>query len=155
MEQVSPTRTEMITRRAQIRLAEQGAQLLRGKREALVREFLSELRRYTEARGELARALTAAGQSLIRALAIDGSETLASVALASRRGVEVDLAERNIWGTRIVEVKTAWRPDPAAAHPPRTPPSASKRCWSGSSRLRRWTERCTGWRRRSGRRRAA
>ncbi len=140
MEQVSPTRTEMITRRAQIRLAEQGAQLLRGKREALVREFLSELRRYTEARGELARALTAAGQSLIRALAIDGSETLASVALASRRGVEVDLAERNIWGTRIVEVKTAWRPDPAAAHRP-TPIGASARTEDATERFEAVLER--------------
>jgi V/A-type H+-transporting ATPase subunit D len=118
MEPVSPTRTEMITRRAQIRLAEQGAELLRGKREALVREFLTELRRYSEARGQLARALAAAGQSLIRALAVDGPEMLASVALASRRGVEVDLSERNIWGTRIVEVKTGWHPDAAAAHRP-------------------------------------
>jgi V/A-type H+-transporting ATPase subunit D len=110
MEQISPTRTELLTRRAQIHLARQGAELLRGKREALVREFLSELQRFMDTRDALLKAFSESKQSLMRALAIDGSEAVASAGLASRRPIELDTKERNIWGTRIVEVSTDYAP---------------------------------------------
>ncbi|HTO21926.1 MAG TPA: V-type ATP synthase subunit D, partial [Spirochaetia bacterium] len=74
MEQISPTRSELLSRRAQIRLARQGADLLRAKREALVREFLSELQRFVDTREALARELAQARQGLMRALAVDGPE---------------------------------------------------------------------------------
>jgi V/A-type H+-transporting ATPase subunit D len=116
MEQVSPNRTELLTRRNQIRLAEQGAQLLRGKREALVREFIEELRRFTVEREALRRTLETAVQSLMRALAMDGREAVASVALAGRRGVEIELEERNIWGIRVADVKSDYHARPAGGH---------------------------------------
>jgi V/A-type H+-transporting ATPase subunit D len=110
MDQISPTRTELLSRRAQIRLAEQGAELLRGKREALVREFLSELQRFVDTRDALRRELADAKQSLMRALAVDGPEAVASAGLASRRPIELETTVRNIWGTRIVEVSTDYVP---------------------------------------------
>ena len=110
MEQISPTRTELLSRRAQIRLAQQGAELLRGKREALVREFLSELQRFVDTRDALRKELAEAKQSLMRALAVDGPEAVASAALASRRPIELETRVRNIWGTRIVEVSTDYAP---------------------------------------------
>ncbi len=110
MEQVSPTRSELLTRRAQIALARQGAELLRGKREALVREFLSELQRFVETRTALAKALVLAKQALIRALALDGPEAVASAGLASRRTIEIQTTERSIWGTRIADVATDYSP---------------------------------------------
>jgi V/A-type H+/Na+-transporting ATPase subunit D len=106
MEQISPTRTELLTRRAQIQLARQGVELLRGKREALVREFLSELQRFVDTREALRRQLADAKQSLMRALAIDGPEAVASAGLASRRRIALETTERNIWGTKIVEAST-------------------------------------------------
>ncbi len=109
MEQVNPTRTELLNRRAQIRLATQGAQLLRGKREALVREFLSQLSAFNQARDSLRRSLVHAKRALIRALSLDGPEAVASAGLAAGGGVAVELAERNIWGVRVVDVTTAWR----------------------------------------------
>ncbi len=108
MEQVNPTRTELLNRRAQIRLATQGAQLLRGKREALVREFLSELSRFNQARDSMRKSLLHAKRALIRALSLDGPEAVASAGLAAGRGVLVGLEERNIWGVRVVNVTTAW-----------------------------------------------
>jgi V/A-type H+-transporting ATPase subunit D len=117
MEQISPTRTELLTRRAQIRLARQGAELLRGKREALVREFLSELQRFVDTRDALLKALSESKQSLMRAMAIDGPEAVASAGLASRRPIELETKERNIWGTRIVEVSTDYVPRTAEERP--------------------------------------
>jgi V/A-type H+-transporting ATPase subunit D len=110
MEQISPTRSELLSRRAQIRLARQGADLLRNKREALVREFLSELQRFVDTREALSRELAQARQSLMRALAVDGPEALASAGLASRRTVELQTSMRSIWGTKIVEVATDYLP---------------------------------------------
>jgi V/A-type H+-transporting ATPase subunit D len=112
-EQASPTRTELLQRRAQIRLARQGADLLKGKREALVREFLNELRRFTAEREAMRKAIAEASQALMRALAVDGPETVRSVAIASRRPVHIELAERNIWGTRVVDVVNGVESRPA------------------------------------------
>ncbi|HVP18068.1 MAG TPA: V-type ATP synthase subunit D [Spirochaetia bacterium] len=109
MEQVNPTRTELLNRRAQIRLAMQGAELLRGKREALVREFLTGLSAFNQARDSMRKSLIRAKRALIRALSLDGPEAVASAALASGQGVVIGLEERNIWGVRVVNVTTAWR----------------------------------------------
>lgn len=106
MEQISPTRTELLTRKSQIKLAAQGAELLRGKREALVREFLSEIRSFKAERSSMLRTLTDAAQSLMLSLSIDGPEAVASAGLAARRSLEVAVSERNIWGTRVAEVSS-------------------------------------------------
>ena len=114
MEHVSPTRTELLTRKAQIRLAQQGAELLRGKREALVREFLDELQSYTKARNALHRAVADASQSLMKALAIDGPESVASAALACRRPVAVEMEEDNIWGIKVATAKSDYSVRPCS-----------------------------------------
>jgi V/A-type H+/Na+-transporting ATPase subunit D len=106
MEQISPTRTELLTRKSQIKLAAQGAELLRGKREALVREFLSEITSFRTERDSMLRTLTEAAQSLMRSLSIDGPEAVASAGFAERRSVEVIVEEQNIWGTRVTEVES-------------------------------------------------
>jgi len=90
--------------------------LLKGKREALVREFIGELKRFTAEREALTRTLTAAVQSLMRALALDGREAVASVALATRRAVEVELEQKNIWGIRVSEVSSDYHARPAGGH---------------------------------------
>lgn len=116
MEQASPTRTELLTRRAQIRLAQQGADLLKGKREALVREFIAELKRFVAEREAMSRTLSAAVQALMRCLALDGREAVASVALAARRAVEVELEEKNIWGIRVSQATSDYHARPAGGH---------------------------------------
>ncbi|MEJ2702704.1 MAG: V-type ATP synthase subunit D [Sedimentisphaerales bacterium] len=104
MEQVSPTRTELLTRRAQIRLAEQGAEMLRSKREVLIREFLKELKNFSSERDKMRSAVVKSVQSLLTSIAVDGTEALSSVSSATRRPVTVELKKRNIWGASVVDV---------------------------------------------------
>jgi V/A-type H+/Na+-transporting ATPase subunit D len=106
MEQVSPTRTELLTRRAQVRLAEQGAQMLRSKREVLIKEFLKELKKFSSQRDKMRTAVVKAVQSLLTAIALDGTETLCSAASATRRTVSVELKKQNIWGARVINVES-------------------------------------------------
>jgi len=105
MEQVSPTRSELLNRRAQIKLASQGAELLRGKREALVREFLSELKPFIKLREQMSLSLVSGTRSLIKAMAIDGVEALTSAAFLSGNGPSVKVEEVNIWGVKVANVK--------------------------------------------------
>ncbi len=53
MEQVKPTRMELMKKKAQIRLAEQGRDLLREKMDALIREFFKILSTVSDSRDEL------------------------------------------------------------------------------------------------------
>lgn len=106
MEQVSPTRTELLTRRAQVRLAEQGAEMLRSKREVLIREFLKELKNFSSERDKMRSAVIKAVHSLLTAVAIDGTEILSSVSFATRQPVTVELKKRNIWGASVIDVKS-------------------------------------------------
>jgi len=110
MEQVSPTRTELLTRRSQIRLAQQGAKLLRGKREALVREFLEEIKTFQSDREDMLKSLTEATQSLMQTLSLEGHEPVRSVGLATRNAIEIELKEQNIWGTKVVDVESEYKP---------------------------------------------
>ena len=116
MEQVSPTRTELLTRKAQIRLAQQGVDLLKAKREALVREFLNEIRRFAAERGAMRHSILLATQSLMRAFAMDGPEVLASAALASRTTVTVEIEEKSIWGTKVPDARSSYRARPYGGH---------------------------------------
>ena len=83
MPQVSPTRSELLARRAQIALANQGHSLLDGKRGALLREFhrlgTEGLRRMDTLDERAVRA----SHALARARAVDGPEALVSAALAA------------------------------------------------------------------------
>ena len=104
MEQVSPTRTELLTRRAQIRLAEQGAEMLKSKREVLIREFLKELKNFSSERDKMRSTVFKAVQSLLTAIAVDGTENISSASSATRRPVTVEMKKRNIWGAKVVNV---------------------------------------------------
>ncbi len=122
MEQVSPTRTELLTRRAQVRLAEQGAQMLRSKREVLIREFLKELKNFSAERDKMRSAVVKAIQSLLTAIAVDGTEALSSVSSATRQPITVELKKQNIWGAHMIDVKSDYsvRPSESRGYSPYT-----------------------------------
>lgn len=111
MEQVSPTRTELLQKRSRIDFAQQGAELLRSKREALVREFLEEVKSFRSEREEMLKSLNEATRMLMRTLAIDSPQQVRSVGLTTRNAIGVDVEEQNIWGTRVVDVESHVSPE--------------------------------------------
>jgi V/A-type H+-transporting ATPase subunit D len=108
MAETSPTRSELLARRAQISLASQGAELLRSKREALVREFLKELQAFAAARRAMHQTLIEAIQCLMEALAVDGPEAVSSAAFTSLRQFGLEVEPQNIWGTKVVDIKSSY-----------------------------------------------
>ena len=103
-EVISPTRMNLLQRRNQLRVAQQGVDLLKRKRDALVADFFKIVRQSLAARDQLAAACGEAYVMLTLAKAWEGREALEAAALADRREVLVDIEVRNVWGTKIPEV---------------------------------------------------
>jgi V/A-type H+-transporting ATPase subunit D len=101
MEQVNPTRMELIKKNAQIRLAEQGRDLLREKMDALIQEFFHIMESVSKSRVELESVAISAQRSLLTALAVDDSVTLKSASFATRKGLFIDIKGKNIMGVPV------------------------------------------------------
>ncbi|OPX66681.1 MAG: V-type ATP synthase subunit D [Methanoregulaceae archaeon PtaB.Bin009] len=101
MEQINPTRMELIRKNAQIKLAEQGRDLLREKMDALIQEFFNTMESVSLSRDELERLADEAQHSLVIALAVDDPVTLKSASFATRRGITLDIKGKNIMGVPV------------------------------------------------------
>jgi V/A-type H+-transporting ATPase subunit D len=105
MEQVSATRSELLARRARIRLAVQGGELLKERRGALIKEFdrlsASVLRSMDLLDGEV----TGASQLLGMAVADQGREPFDSAAFAAAGGIELAVHTRSVAGVQITEIE--------------------------------------------------
>ena len=94
-------RMTLLARRGQVRLALDGASLLRGKREALLRELLARARELKEARAALHERGRAAMASLALARAVGGTPAVRSAALAGAREVKVPVTAKKVWGLSL------------------------------------------------------
>jgi V/A-type H+-transporting ATPase subunit D len=105
MEQVYATRSELLARRARIRLAIQGGELLKERRGALIKEFDRLGASVLESIELLDREIAGAGQLLGIAIAEEGREPLDSAAFAAEEGIGVTLRIRTVAGVPIVEIE--------------------------------------------------
>lgn len=105
MQRVSPTRMNLLVRKRQLVIAKQGADLLRKKRDALMREFQKLLAPIVEAHREIDREARKAVGVLSLALGVDGPEALRSAALSMGKKLTVKKSEIKIWGVRIPDLK--------------------------------------------------
>jgi V/A-type H+/Na+-transporting ATPase subunit D len=101
MEQVNPTRMELIRKNAQIKLAEQGRDLLREKMDALIQEFFHIMESVSKSRDELEIVAETAQRSLLTALGVDDSVTLKSASFATRKGLFLEIKGKNIMGVPV------------------------------------------------------
>lgn len=94
-----PTRSELLERRGQIKLAEQGMDLLKQKRDALLIEFMGVMDETLRLSEALQKAVSEAQYSLAVAKAVDGTVALRSTGMATKGDVAVEMS-----GTRIMGV---------------------------------------------------
>jgi V/A-type H+-transporting ATPase subunit D len=99
---------ELIKKRAQIKLAEQGRDLLREKMDALIQEFFHIMVSVSKSREELEIAAVAAQRSLCVAEAVDDLVAIKSASFATKRALTLDIRGKNIMGVPVplVERKT-------------------------------------------------
>jgi V/A-type H+-transporting ATPase subunit D len=101
MNDISPTRMNLLTRRSQLGLASRGVELLEKKRDALVTEFFANVHETLEARQQLNEAAQAAHRALLLAKSFDGPETLEALSLAMPVRFTAQAEVDNVWGTRV------------------------------------------------------
>ena len=101
MEEVRPTRSELLERRSQISLAQQGMDLLKKKRDALLIEFMSVMDETLRLSSVLQKNASEAQYSLAVAQSVDGTVALASAALATKGEITVDMTGTKIMGVSV------------------------------------------------------
>lgn len=92
---------ELIKKNSQIKLAEQGRDLLREKMDALIQEFFHIMVSVSKSREELEIAAEAAQRSLCVAEAVDDLVALKSASFATKRALTVDIRGKNIMGVPV------------------------------------------------------
>ncbi|HDR72669.1 MAG TPA: V-type ATP synthase subunit D [Methanoculleus sp.] len=101
MEQVNPTRMELIKKNAQIRLAEQGRDLLKEKMDALIHELFQLMDTVSDSRNDLGILSESAQRSLLAAKAVDDPVALSSASFAAKRFISLDIKGKNIMGVPV------------------------------------------------------
>jgi len=116
MNETSPTRMNLLTRRSQYALATRGVNLLQKKRDALVQEFFTLVHETLEARRQLNEAGREAYMALILAKSFDGPQAVETLSLSVPDISDVRIGVENIWGTRVPVLAVEW-PQGAAFSP--------------------------------------
>ena len=111
MERAATTRTALIALRRRIEVTRRGLELLRGKRDALIREFLAAMKQAVRGYETIDHSVRDAMDRLVVAWGLEGHSALLAEALRRREPVSVDVTERNIWGVQVPEVRVQ-RPKP-------------------------------------------
>jgi V/A-type H+/Na+-transporting ATPase subunit D len=101
VEEVRPTRSELLGRKQQVALAAQGMDLLKQKRDALLLEFMGVVDETYRLSDALQRTVQEAQYSLAVAQAVDGVVALRSAGLATRGQIVVEMAGTKIMGVPV------------------------------------------------------
>jgi len=104
MEEVRTTRTEYLKKKDQIQLAEQGRDLLKQKRDALLIEFMSLIDETLSLSEKLEQAVLEAQYAIVVANAVDGAVTVKSVSMATKGEVMIEMSRTKIMGVPVPEI---------------------------------------------------
>jgi V/A-type H+-transporting ATPase subunit D len=136
-ENVAPTRSNLLQRRDQLKLAIRGADLLKRKRDALIGEFFQLVKSALEARRALTKVSQEAYLSLFLANAWDGPEAVKSLSLAESGALEVEITVQNLFGVKVPQVQA---PTFEAGELPFSPVEAGARTLDAAAQFRALTE---------------
>lgn len=104
LEKFAPTRINLLFLNAQLEKLKNGANLLRSKREALMKDFFKCIGECVELRSKLNSQLKDATYGLHLAKAFLG-DAIFSTAYASKRDVSLDIKIKNVWGINIPDIE--------------------------------------------------
>lgn len=105
MQDVRPTRAELLSRRKQISVATQGKNLLEAKLDALMQEFISVVDDAMKLATQLEETIGRAQHGIELARAIDGPSTVHSAALAAKNEVLVEITGHRVMGVPVPVVR--------------------------------------------------
>ncbi len=101
LQNVKPTRMELLKLKRRVKLADKGHRLLKEKRDALISEFMVVIRQYREARGRVEENLKAAFRDLLMAEVLLGSRDIEQISDITLRDIDLGFVTKNIMGVSI------------------------------------------------------
>ncbi len=101
----NPSRMNLLLLKGREESGRGALELLRSRREALVRELFAAAEKAVVSRGTVSEKIARAAQSLAVSLGQDGRADVESAAFAARREIPVAVEERSFWGVRFPEVR--------------------------------------------------
>jgi V/A-type H+-transporting ATPase subunit D len=105
LQNVKPTRMELLKLRKRIKLADKGHRLLKEKRDALISEFMVVIKEYREARKNVEENLKIAFYNLLMAEVLLGSRDIEQIAGITLRDIDLDFTTKNIMGVPVPIMK--------------------------------------------------
>jgi len=105
LQNVKPTRMELLKLRKRVKLADKGHRLLKEKRDALISEFMIVIKEYKEARKRVEENLKVAFYNLLMAEVLLGSRDLEQISGITLRDINLDFMTKNIMGVSVPIMK--------------------------------------------------
>ncbi len=105
LQNVKPTRMELLKLRRRVKLADKGHRLLKEKRDALISEFMVVIKEYKDARKRVEENLKVAFYNLLMAEVLLGSRDLEQISGITLRDIDLDFMTRNIMGVSVPIMK--------------------------------------------------
>ena len=105
LQNVKPTRMELLKLRKRVKLADKGHRLLKEKRDALISEFMVVIKEYKDARKRVEENLKVAFYNLLMAEVLLGARDLEQISGITLRDINVDFMTKNIMGVSVPIMK--------------------------------------------------
>lgn len=107
---IHPTRTNLLLLKDKARSVSGSIGILKGRRQALIRELLEASRPLLQSRSEIRRAYGQGITELQLSLGHEGEDSIAALAAAGRRDLEVEILAKNALGLRYRDVQVRQSP---------------------------------------------
>lgn len=104
MPDIKPTRSELISLKRKIKLAESGHRLLKKKRDGLVIEFFNILKKAKDLRKEMTSSYQAADYMMSKTIALEGFVTIKNTATVISQRPLIRLQVKNIMGVSVPKI---------------------------------------------------
>ncbi len=105
LQNVKPTRMELLKLKKRVKLADKGHKLLKEKRDALISEFMLVIKEYKDARKRAEEKLKIAFGNLLMAEVLLGSRDIEQISEITLRDIALDFMTKNIMGVSVPIMK--------------------------------------------------
>jgi V/A-type H+-transporting ATPase subunit D len=105
LQNVKPTRMELLKLKRRVKLADKGRRLLKEKRDALISEFMAVIKEYRDAKNKVEEDLKIAFYNLLMAEVLLGPRDIEQISGITLRDIGLDFMTKNIMGVSVPVMK--------------------------------------------------
>jgi V/A-type H+-transporting ATPase subunit D len=101
LQNVKPTRMELLKLKRRVKLADKGHRLLKEKRDALISELMVVIKKYRDAREKVEGHLKGAFENLLMAEVLLGIQDIEQISGITSRDIQLNFMTKNVMGVSV------------------------------------------------------